>query len=86
MRLIDADELSKRIHDLNNWCKDFRKPGLEQACYIIDDFPGIGTVRHGKWTPIEDEKYSVYCSVCGDIGNHRYDYCPKCGAKMDSEP
>ena len=48
----------------------------------------VAPVRHGRW--IEQEKYTfgtMYdCSICGDRildNGHPWNYCPKCGAKMD---
>ena len=48
----------------------------------------ISRVRHGRW--VEKEKYTfgiMYdCSLCEDRildNGHPWNYCPKCGAKMD---
>lgn len=52
----------------------------------------INPVRHGYW--IDHPKYMDHslCSVCkADVKNKfnlrdaEYDYCPKCGAKMDGQ-
>lgn len=50
-------------------------------------------VRHGRWI-IDGRRFScgyvwMHCSVCGkeDIDSHvtKTNYCPNCGARMDSE-
>lgn len=48
----------------------------------------VAPVVHGRW--IEQEKYTfgvMYdCSICGDRildNGHPWNYCPKCGARMD---
>ena len=67
---------------------------------ILNQFPAanVATVRHGRWISLTDcSNAGVYCSVCHKkvykedyaICNRknklRSDYCPNCGAKMDSE-
>ena len=67
---------------------------------ILNQFPvaDVAPVRHGRWISLTDcLNAGVYCSVCHKkvykedyvICNRknklRSDYCPNCGAKMDSE-
>lgn len=67
---------------------------------ILNQFPvaDVAPVRHGRWISLTDcSNAGVYCSVCQKkvykedyaICNRknklRSDYCPNCGAKMDSE-
>ena len=67
---------------------------------ILNQFPvaDVAPVRHGIWISLTDcSNAGVYCSVCHKkvykedyaICNRknklRSDYCPNCGAKMDSE-
>lgn len=67
---------------------------------ILNQFPvaDVAPVRHGRWISLTDcSNAGVYCSVCHKkvykedyaICNRknklRSDYCPNCGAKMDSE-
>ena len=67
---------------------------------ILNQFPvaDVAPVRHGIWISLTDcSNAGVYCSVCHTkvykedyaICNRknklRSDYCPNCGAKMDSE-
>ena len=59
----------------------------------VGESVGALPVRHGKWCE-GTECYSddfIVCSVCGEAFNvldndtYRFDYCPKCGARMDEE-
>lgn len=46
----------------------------------------VQEVRHGRWIDTNHCDYSVQCSECGSSLSSEllgYDYCPKCGAKMD---
>ena len=67
---------------------------------ILNQFPvaDVAPVLHGRWISLTDcSNAGVYCSVCHKkvykedyaICNRknklRSDYCPNCGAKMDSE-
>ena len=67
---------------------------------ILNQFPvaDVAPLRHGRWISLTDcSNAGVYCSVCHKkvykedyaICNRknklRSDYCPNCGAKMDSE-
>ena len=64
---------------------DFKKAIKEMPKGIVAD---VAPVRHGRW--IEKDKYTfgvMYdCSICDnrilDTG-HSWNYCPKCGARMD---
>ena len=56
---------------------------------ILNQFPvaDVAPVRHGRWVPFHSEVAGdiQYCSAC-EIGfDAKTDYCPNCGAKMDSE-
>ena len=86
MRIIDADEL-KALRELYIQGK---LQFVENEYDLIDKCPTIDAepVRHGRW--IEDSGFNT-CSLCGnyfdrydDGGYYQdFDYCPKCGAKMD---
>ena len=62
--------------------------GMRDVIQDIKDAPvaDVAPVVHGKLT---DNKYCVFCSVCGyhwyhcDDGIQEFNYCPNCGAKMD---
>lgn len=55
----------------------------------------VAPVKHGHWTErvgeVPDDPYYIfrkrfYCSVCGDWQTYgKTDYCPMCGASMESE-
>ena len=81
MRLIDADKLDW-------WYKG------RNIRRVIDEAPTVDAapVVHGRFEPCFDENGNwrqgfAKCSNCGkeyyaQVVN-RYDYCPRCGAKMD---
>ena len=50
------------------------KLGCEAETYDI--------VKHGHWIDGTCGSYKI-CSVCGQISDFDFDYCPNCGAKMD---
>lgn len=91
-RLIDADEMLKR---LESWNTDDE---MDKALYnftlnrIIEQ-PTVKAVpvRHGKWiyTYLSDEfVIEQTCSECGvtfEDYPHNYKYCPMCGARMDKD-
>ena len=88
MRIIDADELKalREIYIQGKLQFIGNEYDLIDKCPTIDAEP----VRHGRW--IEDGGFNT-CSLCGnsfdrydDGGYYQdFDYCPKCGAKMDLE-
>lgn len=66
----------------------YEKPcGELIAAFLNEDPAGVAPVVHGRWirkqsTTIETAK----CSVCGKAFQayySDYQYCPRCGAKMD---
>lgn len=95
MRLIDADEVQKRIDLVGTvngiLCWD--------AHDFIDHVPTIEAepVRHGRWKPIGarlcgGNTDSFQCSECEFLARALkagkecgYDFCPNCGARMDGE-
>ena len=88
-RLIDADALSERLKDLDEWCIDCRKPGIEQARCMVHEAPTvepkrgewITKTRHEHW-PSGKPYEADYCSVCKKRGSLEFDFCPNCGADM----
>ena len=52
---------------------------------------GVAPVRHGRWISKNPHGYewTFVCSNCGYVDgypfNDRHNYCPNCGAKMESE-
>ena len=94
MRLVDADDLVKRIWYGNTDPVILRgyASGLVDAAPTIEAEP----VKHGRWEWNEDEFYmgltTMTCSLCReewcfedvfDVESLNYRYCPSCGAKMD---
>lgn len=85
MRLIDADELIKRLK------KDPLFPLIEQynISGVIEKAPTIEAepVKHGRWECESDlETYTIWrCSECGIGFEHTSPYCRYCGAKMGGE-
>lgn len=94
MRLIDADELLKKIKEISHYDDyDVLVVDWDDMIICIDTAPTIDAelVRHGKWIFKEhfvttDMSIGYFvCSECGCvlgnvIGNH---YCFHCGAKME---
>ena len=91
MRLIDADEIKKREHDV------ILANGAKHRCFDTTRLYEIPTVdakpvRHGKWLCDDDFDENGICSECmydsyEPVGYVRdeWKYCPHCGAKMDAE-
>ena len=86
-RLIDADAIPWLVEGVGEI------PVITKE--EIDQMPTVDAepVRHGKWCE-GTECYSddfIVCSVCGEAFNvmdndtYRFDYCPKCGARMMEE-
>ena len=79
-RLIDADKLREVLK--SNGLKD------SFVYAFIDSEPTVEEHTHGYW--VERYKDNYKCSECGswwtcteeEIINN-FDYCPKCGARMD---
>ena len=96
MRLIDADvlveEMEKEIY--RYWNEDGGGYYLaEDAIEEVKLAPTVDAepVRHGKWQPM-NERNEIYgdvymCDNCGHgfIICENFNYCPKCGAKMDGD-
>lgn len=51
--------------------------------------PAAEPVRHGKWINAGHDAFTQYrrCSSCARLlaNAPAYDYCPRCGAKMDGD-
>ena len=53
---------------------------------IIADFPAedVELVKHGRWIQQPLNGTHIWrCSKCETIGSPQWNYCPKCGTKMD---
>ena len=94
MRLIDADALKYRRKEYGGYddVGDVdRKRGI---LYLLEeDIAAAPTIepKKGKWIVLRsDGRFGkeTRCSQCGEIyweWMSKFDYCPKCGAKMESE-
>lgn len=46
----------------------------------------VAPVRHGRWIDVREYCGDYMCSNCETLyGTNKFNYCPNCGAKMDSE-
>ena len=84
---IAAEVKSLSTHPLNEW-------DSLGVLMLIDRQPAadVAPIVHGKW---DDDSVAFFrkCSVCGCCiewaqlpfldGDGEYNYCPRCGAKMD---
>lgn len=70
---------------------------LDRVISVLDTLPAtdVEPVRHGMWLSWEEQfpekkvpkknNIGVFCSVCHNHADNRFDYCPNCGAKMEAE-
>lgn len=101
MRLIDADELQKRICGAKCGC-EYEECGNDGDCvfgHFIFHSPTVDVepVRHEKWIvwngmDIPENHGRHKCSECGEFAiKPKYGEeiltkrCPSCGARMDGE-
>lgn len=94
MRLIDVEKV---IGDLTAMKREYHAISIEGMIKGLEEVPTIEAepVKHGQWVHNEEYEYwaeRYVCSVCnrnalsdGDYRHKLADYCPNCGAKMDSE-
>lgn len=73
MRLIDKDELNKRLNT-----------GMDviEMMQTIIDMPVVPE-RTGRWYRNRAQSPWPICSECGVYGANESNYCPNCGAKME---
>ena len=87
MQLKDADVLKQKLTDAiesdGGFYGELTKALLEK---FVDDIPNVEPKR-GKWEPymFGDERWHMcsVCSECGQVMLLAWNYCPKCGAKME---
>ena len=85
-RLIDANALWEKFES-EPWYENADRD--EIALPMVDDAPTVDAVEvvHAQWKV--ECKDRLKCSNCG-LGRNaetqlEWDYCPRCGAKMDLE-
>ena len=87
-RMIDADLLKQHYawwgsQDINSELKEY-KTMFDQ---IVDAQPTATQV--GQWIVYEvaniDEEPPIAwkCNNCGEVVEHKWNFCPNCGAKME---
>lgn len=77
MRLIDADKLYLPYEEIASRMSVHYAP-------TVDAVP----VVHAHWIKNSGDSYTVKCSNCKSeriLADSWFEYCPKCGAKMDGD-
>ena len=90
MRLIDADALLDKIHDVDGM-EVFENSNIFAMHYerMVKSMPTIEELKTGKWIRVDSNTFK--CSACGNFlnfhgvnaGRGDANYCPNCGAKME---
>ena len=80
---------------LIDWFMPYIQSGIEEIPVetVIEDIKGAPAVDvapavHGKWEITSGQIENAVCSSCGthyQAYYSDYQYCPRCGAKMDLE-
>lgn len=98
MRLIDADELIKKMQAWHEavekayGCNESYVQGYNAALDVVENAPTVEKQegKRGRWAHIGGDEWS--CSCCGFIKhtegsweNPDAKYCENCGAKMEKE-
>lgn len=94
---IEREKALERFEELKNKADSFRdRVYLDGVMTVIDTLPAadVAPVVHGKWIYYKNAHY-FKCSECKETvpykkavlidGKRKYNYCPKCGAKMDGD-
>ena len=84
---IDREKL---LRDINHY---HLSDGKFQHWVEVQQAADVSPVRHGRWIlerKPDGKPYCFHCSVCDDDFHYigitvAYDYCPNCGAKMESD-
>ena len=93
---IKREDAIKALNQLwLNMCGQESHEGVDEAERVIRAVPSadVVEVRHGHWTHVNREYQTAICSECKKVSLFEiwdkelraYNYCPKCGAKMDGE-
>jgi len=78
------------IKQTYEWCKDEFLRDTDPFYYLrkkINSLPSVTSAEKvGHWITLKDEYGDVteaVCSCCDKNGNHKWAFCPNCGAKME---
>ena len=93
-RYIDADAVKQLILTDGLYCDN--QEDKEYSASLIDEIPTADVVerRKGDWIVIMNEPTITFdeciCSECGTVeyfnkGWKKFNFCPNCGAQMDSK-
>lgn len=92
---IDRTALAKKLALLaQRYAEQGRTEAAQDYNWAITVLMAAPTIditpaKHGRWIPAEfpfEDEYQD-CSNCGykAVWGFRYNYCPKCGARMDGD-
>lgn len=73
--LIDREQAIDAV-DIGNLHRGI----VEALQNIISELPSAE--KKGEWVKFSSMKHLFYCSVCGQLGERYWNYCPNCGARM----
>jgi hypothetical protein len=79
---VEKGQLSRRYKWGEVWELNY-----EEIRDVLNDLPSVQPAQKtGRWL-INSDGYYPYCSICKNEPQGRImtDYCPNCGAKMESE-
>jgi len=71
----------RALEDINRPMCVVAKKWSPSSCHtkLVEYAPII----HGRWVPVDEKQDAFDCSECDAMVQRRYNFCPKCGAKMD---
>lgn len=92
----DAISRQAAIETIDGWlkCNDYNNAErhiMRAVQSVLYDLPSVTPKQrtgHWEWRsyPTTDPKQGdFFCTACGGLGKAFYEYCPNCGAKMESE-
>lgn len=94
-----ADVVPKSLYDQTAWERDLAIQQLREdyGVGLGEKKKDVAPVRHGRWEDKPNPQWRAYdiryCSACGwsihksklRKSDLNWEYCPNCGAKMESE-
>lgn len=77
---VEKGQLSRRYK-----CGEVWELNYEEIRDVLNNLPSVQPEQNaGQWIPNKHTD-TVLCSQCGKCYGDEYNYCPNCGAKMESE-